>query len=293
MLRFIIFILLLVSPFTLFGQDLHVEIEGTETTLENGMMIEFDNFTGETSIAVVDSAQAFQAINDGILATLPMFRGSIEDERSSYSRALLFTYVGVSSYFDTETGTHETLFLVDGDERFSLYGNLYTIAQDTVTEILVVELKKAEWEKISSARNVKFRLAGKVTEIPTSILYQMTRITNKVYELESDVEGEKTGVDDIINQSTPYQLQWEGTLDRSPMVQPLPSNTTNSEGTVTIRFEVNPDGTIGRIIPIRKMNPELEREVMSTLRSWRFSCLPSDVPQEPQWGTITFRFVTD
>lgn len=95
------------------------------------------------------------------------------------------------------------------------------------------------------------------------------------------------------DRSAPYDLQWEGELDRSPMVQPLPTNQTNEEAVITVRFEVNPDGSLGRVIPVRKMNPELEREVMRTLRSWRFSRLPSSAPQEPQWGTITFRFVLD
>lgn len=93
--------------------------------------------------------------------------------------------------------------------------------------------------------------------------------------------------------SAPYNLEWEGDLDRSPMVQPLPDNMTNEEATITIRFEVNPNGSLGRVIPMRKMNPELEREVMNTLRSWRFSQLPSGVPQDTQWGTITFRFVLE
>lgn len=95
------------------------------------------------------------------------------------------------------------------------------------------------------------------------------------------------------DRSAPYDLQWEGELDRTPMVQPLPGNQTNEEAVITIRFEVNPDGSLGRVIPLRKMNPELEREVMRTLRSWRFSRLPQGVPQEAQWGTITFRFVLD
>jgi outer membrane biosynthesis protein TonB len=53
-----------------------------------------------------------------------------------------------------------------------------------------------------------------------------------------------------------------------------------------------PNGSINQIIPLRKMSPALEKEVMATLRSWRFQRLPSGVPQEPQWGTITFRFTT-
>lgn len=95
------------------------------------------------------------------------------------------------------------------------------------------------------------------------------------------------------DKSAPYDLQWEGDLNRSPMVRPLPENTTNEEAVITIRFEVHPDGSLGRVIPLKKMNPELEREVMRTLRSWRFSRLPSGVPQEPQWGNITFRFVLE
>lgn len=95
------------------------------------------------------------------------------------------------------------------------------------------------------------------------------------------------------DKSAPYDLQWEGDLNRTPMVQPLPQNQTNEEAVITIRFEVNPDGSLGRVIPLKKMNPELEREVMRTLRTWRFSALPSGVPKEPQWGTITFRFVLE
>jgi len=109
---------------------------------------------------------------------------------------------------------------------------------------------------------------------------------------EGDANVEQ-GTGTTQDRSAPYDLQWEGELDRTPMVQPLPSNPTNEEATITIRFEVNPDGSLGRVFPSRKMNPELEREVMRTLRSWRFSRLPSGVPQEPQWGTITFRFVLD
>lgn len=124
-------------------------------------------------------------------------------------------------------------------------------------------------------------------------------------QIEEGVEesGDERGIQGDVNvdqgtgnnpdRSAPYDLVWEGELNRSPMVQPLPNNQTNEEAVITLRFEVNPNGSLGRVIPLRKMNPELEREVMRTLRSWRFSRLPSGVPQEQQWGTITFRFVLD
>lgn len=107
-----------------------------------------------------------------------------------------------------------------------------------------------------------------------------------------DLEADQ-GTGNEQEKSAPYELQWEGDVERAPTVQPLPSNPTDSEATLTIRFEVKPDGTIGDIVPLKKMNPELEREVMRTLRDWRFSRLPSGVPQQSQWGTITFRFVLE
>lgn len=113
-------------------------------------------------------------------------------------------------------------------------------------------------------------------------------VKGAIGETDSD---QGVGTDD--DKSAPYELSWEGDIERAPMVQPLPGNTANTEAVITVRFEVRPNGTVGRIIPLKKMNPELETEVMSTLRTWRFSRLPGGVPQTSQWGTITFRFVFD
>ncbi len=93
--------------------------------------------------------------------------------------------------------------------------------------------------------------------------------------------------------SAPYQLAWEGDIQRAPLQQPMPNYVVEVEAVITVRFEVRPDGTVGSLQPLQRMNPELEREVMNTLRGWRFSQLPKrpGVPQESQWGRITFRFV--
>ena len=99
------------------------------------------------------------------------------------------------------------------------------------------------------------------------------------------------GTDPI--RSAPFQLEWEGDFNRAPVVQPLPNYVADTEAVISIRFEVRPDGTVGRLQPIIKANPELEREVLRTLRTWRFSRLPSNLPQDTQYGTITFRFVLE
>ncbi len=93
--------------------------------------------------------------------------------------------------------------------------------------------------------------------------------------------------------SAPFQLEWEGEINRAPLIQPLPEFVTQTEAVISIRFEVRPDGSVGRLQPLIKAHPELEREVLRTLRTWRFSELPAHLPRESQFGTITFRFVLE
>lgn len=128
---------------------------------------------------------------------------------------------------------------------------------------------------------------------------QQDEIEQRGEEETGDIRGRQgrpdadqgTGTDPI--RSAPFQLEWEGDFNRAPLVQPLPDFVSQTEAVIAIRFEVRPDGTVGRLQPIIKANPELEREVLRTLRTWRFSRLPSNMPQDSQYGTITFRFVLE
>ncbi|MCA1802214.1 MAG: hypothetical protein LC662_07125 [Rhodothermaceae bacterium] len=137
---------------------------------------------------------------------------------------------------------------------------------------------------------------------------QVVRPETPVREAETEREGALTsgdirgrtgnieadqGTGRDLDRSAPFTLEWEGDIERAPLQQPLPNYTAEVEAIITVRFEVRPDGTVGRITPIRRMSPELEREVNRTLRSWRFSRLPGGLPQEPQFGVITFRFVLE
>ncbi len=158
------------------------------------------------------------------------------------------------------------------------------------------EVKTPETDKVDPQEETSEEKQKEVTVPPKT---EKDEVQQEGAETSGDEQGNTgevnadQGTGNQQEKSAPYELKWEGDIERNPMVQPLPNNTTNEEATITIRFEVKPDGSMGRIIPLKKMNPELEREVMSTLRSWRFSRLPSGVPQQSQWGTITFRFVFD
>jgi len=167
---------------------------------------------------------------------------------------------------------------------------------DQQEEVEEQEVKTPETDKVDPKEETSPQEQQEVTVPPKT---EKDEVQQEGAENSGDEQGNTgevnadQGTGNQQEKSAPYELKWEGDIERNPMVQPLPDNTTNEEATITIRFEVKPDGSLGRIIPLKKMNPELEREVMSTLRSWRFSRLPSGVPQQSQWGTITFRFVFD
>lgn len=137
---------------------------------------------------------------------------------------------------------------------------------------------------------------------------EQQQVTTTIQEDEDITEGEKTsgdkrGTTGNVNvdqgsgqdptKAAPYELNWEGDFEREPMVRPLPDYNAQVEAEIRVRFQVKPNGTVGQVIPLKKMNPELEKEIYRTLRSWRFDRLPSGMPQQAQWGTITFRFVLD
>ena len=169
-------------------------------------------------------------------------------------------------------------------------------APEQTEDVQQEELETPETDKVDPSQETAQREQEQVTVPPKT---EQAETVQEGAETSGDERGNEGRVDvdqgtgNASEKSAPYELRWEGDIERAPMVQPLPDNNADQEATITVRFEVKPDGTIGRIIPLRKMNPVLEREVMRTLRSWRFSRLPSGVPQQPQWGTITFRFVLE
>jgi len=167
---------------------------------------------------------------------------------------------------------------------------------DEVEEVIEEVIETPITEEIDPTQNAE---ESTEEEIEIAPIAQEDVDTQEGANESGDVDGvtgntdTTQGIGNDEDKSAPFELKWEGDIERAPMAQPLPTNTANTEAVITVRFEVRPDGSVGRIIPIKKMSPELEREVMSTLRSWRFSRLPGGVPQTVQWGSITFRFVFD
>jgi TonB family protein len=79
--------------------------------------------------------------------------------------------------------------------------------------------------------------------------------------------------------------------DRVVIFQPPPpSATVESESEIELRFWILPNGAVGRVVPVKKSDPRLEALAINYLRLWRFTPLPSDTPQDEQWGIIPFKF---
>jgi TonB family protein len=72
---------------------------------------------------------------------------------------------------------------------------------------------------------------------------------------------------------------------------PPPSTTVESETEIELRFWILPNGTVSRVIPMKKSDPRLEALAINYLRNWRFNPLPTDAEPVEQWGVIPFKFV--
>jgi len=285
---------------TVLAQDQIRSDDGIIITKKGDVTVSYDEFTGEYIIGVTDTT-LFSSLDKNFgeerrSYLIPFFGGGLYDNNlaeftgtarwSDGFNIILMREEPENNFFEKQ-GSKQIPFLIDG-KRVSKTANYL---KGPSIEITQIAFNSSEWENIIKSENSRYRISGQVFTIDQNSKNLMEQILSEHQRIQSekdnDIEEQKTTL------SSPYDLRWEGDFDRSPMVQPLPENVSDVEAVITVRFEVFPDGSIGRIIPLRQMNTELGREVMQTLRSWRFSSLPSGVPQEPQWGTITFRFVYD
>jgi TonB family protein len=70
----------------------------------------------------------------------------------------------------------------------------------------------------------------------------------------------------------------------------LPQVKLKVEAEIELTLWVLPDGTVDRVIPSVKGDPDLERIAIQYLKQWRFAPLHKDQPQVEQSGTIPIKF---
>ncbi len=85
-------------------------------------------------------------------------------------------------------------------------------------------------------------------------------------------------------------IEWGGGGNRIVLQKIVPKfpSGVNTNAEIRIKFTVLPDGTVGRIIPLQKADPRLEKAALDALRQWRFNALKTDIVME---GIIPLSFV--
>lgn len=200
----------------------------------------------------------------------------------------LNSYNGITSMtFKTDLDTilqtsGNSVFLID-DKRINYdYGLRRYETQDILVNIESSDLDF--WELLSTSREARFRVQGYVITIEQNVKKQIKTILRIINHLKPQQEVLKE------EKNNSYIIAWETELPRTPIKQVMPKNVINFEGSITVRFEVNPNGTIGLVKRVHEMEPMFEREILKALRGWRFEKLPNTINQKGQWGSITFYF---
>jgi hypothetical protein len=93
-------------------------------------------------------------------------------------------------------------------------------------------------------------------------------------------------------QEAPAPIRGPAASRRIIFQPPPPQVVDGLEGSadIVLRFWVLPDGTVGRVIPIRKGSARLEGIAAAHLKRWRFSPLPPHAAPREEWGIVAFRF---
>jgi hypothetical protein len=86
------------------------------------------------------------------------------------------------------------------------------------------------------------------------------------------------------------QIQGPAAERRVIFQPPPPTATVDREIEIELRFWILPNGTVSRVVPLKKADPRLETLAINYLRHWRFNPLPTDVVADEQWGIIPFKF---
>jgi TonB family protein len=85
------------------------------------------------------------------------------------------------------------------------------------------------------------------------------------------------------------EIEWGGGGNRTLLSKKPPKFPAgaNISGETKIKFYVKPDGTVSRMIILRKVDPALENAALEALKQWRFNPIKDTVEME---ATIPFKF---
>ncbi len=94
--------------------------------------------------------------------------------------------------------------------------------------------------------------------------------------------------DDLDTGTNVFRIEGPAAKRKVIYLPPQPQPVTQVFGTIRLKFWVHPDGTVGKIVPILKADPQLEKIAIEFLEKWRFESIPESSGN--QWGVLPVRF---
>jgi protein TonB len=165
-----------------------------------------------------------------------------------------------------------------------------TIGQTTSAGAIKKVVKKKNVKKKKDEVAVPKVKNSDMTNEVTSPPREKKKEVKKVVEKKETSKGrDETGIGEG---KLGFELDFGGKGKRKIYSYSIPSYPpgVSKEIDVKLRFTIMPDGSVGRIFPIRKADTRLEAAAISSLRQWRFEALPSTQDMKPQSAVITFPF---
>ncbi len=144
-------------------------------------------------------------------------------------------------------------------------------------------------QKIEQQKKINER-ANQVTEtqlpLPNKDIQNSKPQTIVKNEVEPKKESRKTS-----SRELGFDIYFGADQPRIIKTFVLPEVKKAGSGRVILkyRFSIRPDGSVAKVFPIMKGEPELELEAMNLLRKWRFEKLPTTADQIDQKVEISFR----
>lgn len=147
------------------------------------------------------------------------------------------------------------------------------------------EVKKKEKKEVEVPKVKNSDETNEVTSPPKKKKEEKKVVTKKETKIGRDESGEGEG-------KFGFELDFGGKGKRKIYSYSIPSypSGVSKEIDVKLKFTIMPDGSVGRIFPIRKADTRLEAAAINSLRQWRFEALPSGQEMKPQSAVITFPF---
>ncbi|WP_018128408.1 hypothetical protein [Balneola vulgaris] len=278
------------------AQEVTIDKSGVETTDYGKVISYYDPFTDHLTIGTHNNVML--ELNESVLLKMsPLFNGRQTCYQLECGSFIIIISSDDTTIVDLFDFSEDVFSQKDYPVLFSNYRDELTVSvlnenfevkndlNDFSSSILAIEFNSDQINRFIDSQSTRIRIEGNVISFGEELKSDFIEIKKVLKKRRSEYKDKRE-----VEDTAPFELRWEGNIERDLINHVLPTNTSNNEVVISLRFQVKPDGSVGLIIPLKKMNPELEREIQRSFRSWRFSRLPPRVPQKAQWGTITFRF---